>query len=358
MPVSGADRISPWDDAWSQAPRVDEFEAVDRARFASEIQPAGQPAILRGLVKDWPAVRAAAESREALASLLRRFATAEPANVFEAAPELGGRYFYSDDLLGFNFERHQWPLGTLLDRLLEQAETERPRGYYAGGVPLPRCAPGLLTEHRHGLLDDGTEQLVSLWIGNRSRTAAHFDLPQNLAAVIAGPRRFIVLPPDRLPELYVGPLDRTLAGQPISLVDFLDPDLDAHPRFAEARRHALVAELAPGDVLYLPSMWFHHVESVDPLGAMINFWWRDAPEFMFTPMITLFHSLLSLRDLPERERAAWRVLFDHYVFQVDGDPMAHLPEAARGMFGELTPDKVHRLRHYLAKVLVGDSGGG
>ncbi|MEJ2534740.1 MAG: cupin-like domain-containing protein, partial [Gammaproteobacteria bacterium] len=185
----------------------------------------------------------------------------------------------------------------------------------------------------------------------RSRTAAHFDLPQNIAAVVAGRRRFILLPIDQLPNLYVGPLDRTLAGQPISLVDFLEPDFEAHPRFSEAARHAVVAELEAGDALYIPSMWFHHVESLDPFGAMINFWWRDAPEHLFTPMITLFHALLSLKGMPREERMAWRVLFDHYIFETDGDPMAHLPPAARGMFGELTPDQVRRLRHQLAKSL-------
>jgi hypothetical protein len=349
--VSSQASISPWQDAWAAAPRIHEYEGVDRRRFETDIQPAAQPAVLRGLVRDWPAVRAAGESREAIVALLRRCATDEPANVFEAPPEIGGRYFYSEDLLGFNFERRQWPLNQLLDRLLEEAGSERPVGLYAGGVPIPKCVPGLQRDHRHGLLDEGTEQLVSLWLGNRSRTAAHFDLPQNLAAVVSGPRRFIVLPTEQLPNLYLGPLDRTLAGQPISLVDFIDPDLEAHPRFEEARRHARVAELTPGDVLYLPSMWFHHVECEDPLGVMINFWWRDAPEHLFTPMITLFHSLLSLKGMPRRERQAWRVLFDHYVFEEGGDPMAHIPPEARGFFGDLRPEQIQRLRQYLARSL-------
>lgn len=340
---------------WTRAPRVAERVDVGVDEFRREIAGGEGPLILRGLVRDWPAVCAARESPSALAAMIRRYATAEPAQVFVAPAEIEGRFFYTPDLLDFNFRREQWPLATLLDRLLAALEESRPDCIYAGGVPLPRCAPGMLREHQHGLLPEDTEQLVSLWIGNRSRTAAHFDLPQNIAAVVAGRRRFILLPITQLPNLYVGPLDRTLAGQPISLVDFLDPDLQAHPRFAEARERAVIADLEPGDALYIPSMWFHHVESPDPFGAMINFWWREAPEYLFTPMITLFHALLSLKGMPRREREAWRVMFDHYIFETGGDPMEHLPTAARGLFGELTPDQVRRLRHHLVKSLGGGS---
>ncbi len=336
---------------WTSAARVTERPPISPEQFGSDVRGGDRPVILRGQVPHWPLVEAGRRSSEAFCDVLEAGANDAPVRYFEGAPSMGGRFFYSDDLLDFNFERREAPLRQFLGRLRQfETETGAPH-LYAGAIPLPQHAPALAREHDHGLLADGTEQLVSLWIGNRSRTAAHFDLPQNLACVLRGRRRFILLPIEQLPNLYVGPLDRTLAGQPISLVDFLDPDLDAHPRFRDALPHALVADLEPGDVLYVPSLWFHHVESPDPFGAMLNFWWRDAPAYMFTPMITLMHSLLSLRELPEKERAAWKTVFDHYVFQVNGDPMAHVPEPARGMFGEMTPEKIRRLKYYLGKSL-------
>jgi hypothetical protein len=336
---------------WDGARRVEESTPISPDDFSARVRGGDAPLILRGQVAGWPLVDAGKAGSEAFCSTLLRHANERPVRYFEAQHETRGRFFYTDDLLDFNFERKEAALPAFLERLRALESAERAPHLYAGAIPLPEHAPGLAATHDHGLLTDGTEQLVSLWIGNRSRTAAHHDLPQNLACVLCGRRRFILLPVAQLPNLYIGPLDRTPAGQAISLVDFLDPDFEAHPRFREAMDHALVADLAPGDALYVPSLWYHHVECPDPFGAMMNFWWRDAPAYMFTPLITLMHSLLSLRELPPNERAAWRTVFDHYVFQVNGDPMAHIPEQARGIFGDMTPDKVRRLKHYLGKAL-------
>jgi len=338
---------------WSAASKVRIWEDVDAQQFRQDISSLNQPALMKGLVKDWPAVRAAEESPQALAGYLRAFDSKEPIEGFFGAAEIAGRFFYSEDLRGFNFKRKKLEFSHFLDLLLQHINDQNPPSFYAGAVRVPQVLPGIMPEIQHGLIDPAHEQLVSLWIGNRMRTAAHYDLPQNIACVVSGRRRFILLPIDQLPNLYVGPLDFTLAGQAISLVDFHEPDFERFPRFREAMRHAQVADLEPGDALYLPSLWWHHVETLDPFGAMVNFWWRDAPAYMFTPLITMMHSLLSIRELPAREREAWRTVFDHYIFQTGADPMEHIPMEARGIMGEMTPERVRRLRQHLAKSLIG-----
>ena len=260
-----------------------------------------------------------------------------------------GRFTYAGDMAGFNFERRQCSFAELMALL--DAAGDRP--VYAGAVRIPDVLPALPDEAPMPLLPPDMERLTALWIGNGSRTLAHWDLPQNLACVIAGRRRFVLLPPDQLPNLYVGPIDVTLAGQPASLVDFAKPDLARFPRFGDAMAAALVADLDPGDVLYIPSLWWHHVETPPPFGAQINFWWRDAALHMVTPLQTLLHAQLTIRDLPPAERAAWRVHFDHYIFQTNGDPVAHLPPAARGVLGSLTPELIERLRRLLRRGLGG-----
>lgn len=330
---------------------VREYTQVDRARFDAEIVPAGRPAVLRGLVADWPIVTAATDSADALAAYLRAHATDDAAEAWFGDPTIAGRFDFTADLAGFNHDRRLATIDQLLDLLLRQRGAPDPWSIYAGALPVARHLPGFRADNPMPLLDHDRRMLVSLWLGNRTSTAAHWDLPQNLACVVAGRRRFTLFPTDQIANLYVGPLDTTLAGQPSSLVDIDAPDLTRFPRFAEALEHAEVAELAPGDVLYMPSLWWHAVRGLDEVGAMVNYWWRDAPAALPTPMLALQHALLLMSDLPERERAAWKLFFDHYVFRTNGDPAAHLPPNARGILGERTPEMTAALKAMLAASL-------
>jgi hypothetical protein len=330
---------------------IAEYEGVDRQRFEREIVPKGEPAVLRGLVADWPIVAAGKQGDDALTALLRTAASAEPFEAWFGAPEIGGRFGYSDDFSGFNHERRAATIDQLLDLLLRQRAEAEPYSMYAGGIPIRRHVPGLLQTIPVPILDMSRATLISLWLGNRTRTAAHWDLPQNLGCVVAGRRRFTLFPTEQLPNLYVGPLDFTLAGQPISLVDVDAPDLGQHPRFADALEAGLQAELGPGDAIYIPSLWWHAVASLDDLGAMINFWWREAEPPLLTPLNALYHAVITMKNLPPDELARWRVMFDHYVFAENGGPVDHLPQQARGILGKRTPELVARVKKLLIDAL-------
>lgn len=331
---------------------IAEFQNVGREQFERDIVASGEPAVLRGLVSDWPLVKAGIQGDEAIADALRGAASGEPFEAWFGAPEIEGRFGYTPDFSGFNHERRLATVDQLLDLLLRQKGHERPYSMYAGGIPIRKHLPGLLTSIAVPILDSSKATLISLWLGNRTRTAAHWDLPQNLACVVAGRRKFTLFPTDQIANLYVGPLDFTLAGQATSLVDVDSPDLERFPGFANALDAAQTAELGPGDALYMPSLWWHAVASLDELGAMINFWWRDAEPPLLTPLNALYHSVITMQNLPPRELAAWRTLFDHYVFRDNGDPAAHLPENARGILGRRTPELIARVK----KLLIGALG--
>ncbi|HEX8571708.1 MAG TPA: cupin-like domain-containing protein [Allosphingosinicella sp.] len=328
---------------------VPEYTQVDRRRFELEIVPAGRPAVLRGLCADWPIVRSGGD--EGLASRLSEASNEEPFEAWFGPPGIGGRFGFTHSIDGFNHDRRLATVRQLLDLLLRQRGHPNPFAMYAGAIPVARHLPGLLGDIPMPLLDPGRDRLVSLWLGNRTRTAAHWDLPQNLACVVAGRRRFTLFPTDQVRNLYVGPLDFTLAGQPTSLVDLEAPDFERHPRFREALEAAESAELGPGDALYLPSLWWHGVASLDEIGAMVNFWWRDGEPPLLTPLNALYHAAITVRDLPEREREAWRALFDFYIFKDHGDPAAHLPDEARGLLGRRTPELVAKVKAMLARAL-------
>lgn len=336
---------------WSACADVPSFERVTPSVFREVIQPAQKPAVLRGLVADWPIVDAAKRSDDAVCDYVRGFANEAPANCFFAPPEVKGRYSYGPDLRQFNFDIRSATIETLLSILLRLKEVDDPPSMYAGALPFAHYFPDLVARCPMPLLPPESQVKISLWIGNQTRTAAHWDLPQNLAAVVAGRRRFTLFPIEQVKNLYIGPLDHTLAGQPISLVDFQNPDLVNFPRFQEAVKAAQVVELEPGDVLYLPSLWIHHVESLTPVGMLVNFWWRAGPEHLVTPSLTLQHALLTLRDLPPSEKLAWKTLFDHYIFQSAEDPMAHIPPEARGVFGQSTPEVRAQIKARLRQAL-------
>jgi hypothetical protein len=160
-----------------------------------------------------------------------------------------------------------------------------------------------------------------------------------------------VFPPEQFRNLYIGPLENTPAGRAVSLVDFHDPDLAAFPRFAEALAHARIAELEPGDAIYIPSMWWHHVEGLEVFNVLVNYWWRDTPGFLGQPQDALNHAIWALRDLPQEERAFWRQLFDHYVFENPPEVAEHIPEPARGILAPLTAETASRIRTFLLRTL-------
>lgn len=330
---------------------IAEYPPMDRATFEREIVPRGEPALFRGLVDTWPVVQAGKAGPEPLAKTLHSTATDEPFQAWFAEPQVDGRFNYNDDFSGFNFERRMATLEQMLDLLIRQIGHPQPYCMYAGGIPIRKHLPGLVPTIPVPMLDMQRDTLISLWIGNKTHTATHWDQSSNLACVVAGRRRFTLFPPEQLKNLYVGPLDFTLAGQPTSLVDIDTPDLETYPLFAEAVEHALRAELEPGDALYIPAMWWHDVLSLEDFGTLINFWWREGEPPNLTPLNALYHAVITMRDLPPHEKKAWRNMFDHYIFGDNGDPAAHLPEKARGVLARRTPELVARVKELLIKAL-------
>jgi hypothetical protein len=135
------------------------------------------------------------------------------------------------------------------------------------------------------------------------------------------------------------------------MVDFHNPDFTRHPRFAEAMAHGQVVEMAPGDALYIPALWWHHVEGLDDFNVLVNYWWRQTPRWMGQPQEALNHALMAIRDLPADQKAHWRDMFDYYVFDNDDAVTAHIPEGGRGVLDPMTPELAARLRAYLLRAL-------
>lgn len=315
-----------------------------------EIVAGERPVILKGLARDWPLVKQGLESPQAAMRYLSGFYRGQPVTCSVGAPAIKGRFHYTPDATALNFARERVGLDSVFERIAAHGDDPDVPSLYVGSTDVDACLPGLRAENdlnldltRHA----SAPPLVSIWMGNRTIASAHWDSFHNLACCMVGRRRFTLFPPEQVENLYPGPLEPTPGGQVVSMVDFTDPDLDRFPRFADALAAAQVAELDPGDVLYYPPLWWHHVEGIGSFNAMINYWWSDAPLFMDSPMNTLLHAMLSLRDRPEAEKRAWRAMFDYYIFGPSERAAAHIPEPAQGALAPIDSLGARRLRAML-----------
>lgn len=328
---------------------IPEINHTDVGSVFGRVETERAPVVIRGLVAEWPLVEKSRASSAAASKYLLDFYAGEPVTTFTSEADAGGRIFYTDNLAEKNFRQTQESLDQVLGTLLENEGNPAAPTTYVGSRALDRYLPGLSEEN--SLPHGDIRATVRIWIGNRTTVAAHYDVLENIACVCAGRRRFTLFPPDQIANLYVGPIDFTPAGQSISLVDLNDPDFDKYPRFAEALEHAQSAELEPGDAIFIPSMWWHHVEGLESFNILINHWWRENPDYMGAPGDALLHAILSIRDLPDEQRKAWQVFFNHYIFEAGSQTTAHIPSEKRGALGELDENTARQIRALLRNKL-------
>lgn len=329
-------------------PPLPVYNRADRATFEQLIRPARHPAVLKGVVADWPAVHCGLTSDEALADYLLSHDSGAPAGVYVAPPQARGTFFYGFDTHVTNFSHGPATVAEVLQRLLGERDKADPLAISLQSTPIASQMPGFGAENRLDLLPDVAPRI---WIGNAVVTRTHYDLNDNIACVVAGRRRFSLFPPAQLANLYPGPYERTIGGVPVSMVDIDRPDLSRYPCYAEAQAVRVDIELEAGDALYIPYGWWHQVRSLSPFNVLVNYWWDAAVAPDAAPSDAFLHALLAIRDLPEHERRVWRNLFAHYVFGENGDPVAHLTPRDKGLYGPLDAAMRRRLKRQLQKAL-------
>ena len=257
--------------------QITEWTAPSPEQFRAEILPSEQPAVMRGVASDWPLVAVALMDPHKAMSLLEASATGEIANVLRVGPEEEGRFHYADDDFSMNFTRGQGNVAGFLAGLREEENSYRPFAMAAQSMDTERYFPGFKQAHPMPLVPSSAGPRV--WIGNAAKVATHNDPIANVAVVAAGRRRFTLFPPSAEADLYLGPHHPTPAGARISMVHVTAPDLDRYPRYASALAVAQEAELSPGDAIFIPRDWFHHVESLERFNVLVNYWW-DAAELI------------------------------------------------------------------------------
>ena len=330
---------------------------IERTEFASPEQfrravvEACRPVVMRGLVSHWPAVQASSRSPEDFRNYLSQFDAGGQTEAFIGEPRIAGKYYYNDDFKGFNFERKRMRFIDALGEMVSTLDQPGSATVYVGSVAVDQYLPGFSAQNALPIL--GSEIAARIWLGHASIVSPHYDAFDNVACVVAGTRRFTLYPPEAIDRLYVGPIDNTMAGQPVSLAASAAPDDEKFPRFRELRDQALTAELEPGDAIYMPKLWWHKIESTAPFNGLVNYWWDAFSIGPDAPYTSLLLSMITIAERPLEERRAWKAWFDHYVFRSNGHPLAHLPAEQHGLLGPLKPDNYGKIRARVLHLLRG-----
>jgi hypothetical protein len=232
-----------------------------------------------------------------------------------------------------------------------------------------------------------------IWLGSgRHTTYLHQDAHFNFFAMLAGTKRVLLYPLEAIADLYPTPFFGGIAGTTSSFVRPVAPDYETFPRFRHAASQSWSAILGPGDLLCIPPCWWHHVEAAPGLNLMINaFVWALEPRTEYAFEVAVRNSsAIALRLAPDELRIVrqrlyesrdtakdpnaglsrqahilrrtlarfltppippyWqkiaRCYYDHYIFQVNGEPVpVHSEQHAKWLREEAS--LTQRLRQWL-----------
>jgi hypothetical protein len=331
------------------------LDGVSPHAIPKNIIDSAEPIVFKQMVSDWPVVTAGKTSDGASVDYLKSFYNGTPTVVCKIPSQNKGRMFYNENCTELNYESFKGRIDETLDAILDGVDKLNAPAYYIASNIINTHLPGFsdanslsVPRQRH---PEALNERVSVWIGGATTATCHFDALDNVACCVAGKRRFTLFAPDQVGNLYPGPLDPTPGGQVISMVDFKNPDFEQFPGFKDALATAQVAELEPGDAIYIPAMWWHHVEGLAPYNVLVNYWWEDAPKYLSSGMNALHAAMLGIRDKSAHERAAWRHLFEYYVFNGSDKSNAHIPLEARGFLSILDRLGARKLRALLINKL-------
>ncbi|XP_030299033.1 bifunctional peptidase and (3S)-lysyl hydroxylase JMJD7 isoform X2 [Sparus aurata] len=264
-------------------------EPPDPLQFYRDWIGPNKPCIIRNAFSHWPAL-----SRWSPEYLREKVGS----KVISVAVTPNG---YADAVSGDRFvmpEERRMSFSAVLDIIEGKVEV-------GGGVFYVQKQCSNLTEELPELTDD-VEPHVS-WM---SDALVHKDHYENLYCVISGEKNFILLPPTDRPFIPYGEYQPALYHQrddgefevvdqsgsekvPWIPLDPLDPDLERYPQYRRAR--PLRCSVKAGEMLYLPSLWFHHVQQSHGCIA-VNFWYDMEYDIKYN----YFQLLETLSDITDR----------------------------------------------------------
>jgi hypothetical protein len=236
---------------------------VRRHEFVAEYLSGTEPVLVSDGLADWPAMR-----RWSPVSL----ATATQGKV-DVAVSLTGAFRYAPDGSALDADSQfivpGIPFNDAAALILDEAPGN-PK-YYISQQDVRGRLPALLPDLSFPPVSEPAR--INLWFGSAGTvTPLHFDLSNNLYAQIFGSKRFTLFSPQETQYLHPFPAGSRL--QNLSHIDLENPDSEQRASLQKARPTTLTIE--PGQLLFLPAFWWHHVRS-NGISISVSQWWAPIP---------------------------------------------------------------------------------
>lgn len=255
-----------------------------------------RPVILRGAIRDWNALKWDFDYLKARVGSVQLPVARADAGVY-----------IDDAVRAPDFSVRPMAFDAFLDSL--DSRTVDAGNAYLMQLSIPVYFPELAPDlPLPGYFDPKLLQSFNIWIGPPDTLSwLHYDTHHNLLAAVKGRKKFTLFSPGDLSKLY--PYSWKLRSMHFSQVEIGDPDLEKHPRFAEAQPFEGVIE--PGDMLFIPVHWWHQLYGLDTT-ISVNLWWRPPFRHWFKrPQLRLIRRIprvvsSNLRSRAGRLRRRWK----------------------------------------------------
>lgn len=321
-----------------EAPALPRVHRPTPAEFR-DIFEAQRPVVLTGVIEEWPLAQAAQGEPSATLERLTSLIGDRGVDYYYQPAGADGYLAFdkSDPKMAANFERRSCAFRDLAATLRTELEAPTGQIVYMGSMSIERRLEPLASHVRcpeYVPVDELEPSSPRIWIGmGGHRVTTHFDPYHNLLCLVAGVKRVTLFAPDQLPNMYMGPVERSPAYTPISLVDLHHVDWEKYPRFREALAASTRVDIAAGEVLFIPSFWWHAVESLG-FNVMVNYWWDDCLGINHDALESLLAAAALARRMPPQRRAVLRAFFEYFVFDQAADPFPTVPRELHGVFGQ------------------------
>lgn len=281
-----------------------------RADFAQMCAKSERPLVLRNsVVTQWKAAKL--WTPEYLQTRLKTLS-----EVYENNNRWFGPYFdYSKPLTSSAVRVNEYRTNLTLSSEEFFHRIQHPVGgrflYLTGGIEqLGRWAEGHIQPISELLSLNPSRSSINVWIGQPHVIAhCHYDGYHNFYAQLYGTKKFTLFRPINWPGLYPYPfLHPSHAQAQVNVSDKMDVE-----RFPLVRSvEAVEVVLEPGDLLYMPPLWFHHVESME-VSISVNVWTdsrqTELVEKMFSVPLPLADETLQWRTAKTRATATALLIY-------------------------------------------------